>query len=221
MIRSYRQRGHLIAKLDPLGLVKSDYLDELHPESYGFKKEDYQKKIFLDGVINKEHSNISEILDFLKENFNHLADLVVSNPPYISKKDISSLMIDVKEYEPHNALTDKMDGLEFYRLFSNKFNNIIKDGGSLIVEVGNDNHPLKVKKLFEEAGIIEKLDIGDGRSRYEEAGEHHEHLIDVESGEIIEFQNEELEEMKRQVALNMGYELVDHRLELFGKKIRK
>ena len=76
-------------------------------------------------------------------------------------------------------------------------------------------------KLFEGAGIIEKLDIGDGRSRYEEAGEHHEHLIDVESGEIIEFQNEELEEMKRQVALNMGYELVDHRLELFGKKIKK
>ena len=76
-------------------------------------------------------------------------------------------------------------------------------------------------KLFEEAGIIEKLDIGDGRSRYEEAGEHHEHLIDVESGEIIEFQDEELEEMKRQVALNMGYELVDHRLELFGKKIKK
>ena len=76
-------------------------------------------------------------------------------------------------------------------------------------------------KLFEEAGIIEKLDIGDGRARYEEAGEHHEHLVDVETGEIIEFQNEELEEMKRQVALKMGYELVDHRLELFGKKIKK
>ena len=48
MIRSYRQRGHLIAKLDPLGLLKTDYLEELHPESYGFKKEDYQKQIFLD-----------------------------------------------------------------------------------------------------------------------------------------------------------------------------
>ena len=47
MIRSYRQRGHLIAKLDPLELLKSDYLEELHPESYGFKKEDYHKKIFL------------------------------------------------------------------------------------------------------------------------------------------------------------------------------
>ena len=80
---------------------------------------------------------------------------------------------------------------------------------------------MKTIKLFEEAGIIEKLDIGDGRSRYEEAGEHHEHLIDVESGEIIEFQDEELEEMKRQVAFKMGYELVDHRLELFGKKIKK
>ena len=69
MIRSYRQRGHLIAKLDPLGLLESDYLDELHPESYGFKKEDYKKKIYLDGVINKEYSNIKEILGFLKKTY--------------------------------------------------------------------------------------------------------------------------------------------------------
>ena len=69
MIRSYRQRGHLIAKLDPLQLLKSDYLDELHPESYGFKKEDYNKKIFLDGVTNKQHSNINEILGFLREKY--------------------------------------------------------------------------------------------------------------------------------------------------------
>ena len=69
MIRSYRQRGHLIAKLDPLSLLKAEYLDELHPESYGFKKEDYKKKIFLDGVINKQHSNITEILNFLREKY--------------------------------------------------------------------------------------------------------------------------------------------------------
>ena len=69
MIRSYRQRGHLIAKLDPLGLLKAEYLDELHPESYGFKKDDYENKIFLDGVINKEHSNIKEILNFLREKY--------------------------------------------------------------------------------------------------------------------------------------------------------
>ena len=69
MIRSYRQRGHLIAKLDPLGLLKSDYLEELHPEFYGFKKEDYQKKIFLDGVINKEYSNVKEIIEFLRKKY--------------------------------------------------------------------------------------------------------------------------------------------------------
>ncbi len=69
MIRSYRQRGHLIAKLDPLELLKSEYLDELHPKSFGFKKEDYQKKIYLGGVINKEYSNIKEILYFLKKTY--------------------------------------------------------------------------------------------------------------------------------------------------------
>ena len=69
MIRSYRQRGHLIAKLDPLGMMQTEYLDELHPESYGFKKEEYDKKIFLNGVINKEYSNIKEILNFLKTKY--------------------------------------------------------------------------------------------------------------------------------------------------------
>ena len=69
MIRSYRQRGHLIAKLDPLGMMKSEYLDELHPESYGFKKDDYNKKIFLDGVINKKFSNIKKILEFLRDRY--------------------------------------------------------------------------------------------------------------------------------------------------------
>ena len=69
MIRSYRQRGHLIAKLDPLELLKSDYLDELHPQSFGFKKEDYQKKIYLGGVTNRDYSSIKEILAFLKKTY--------------------------------------------------------------------------------------------------------------------------------------------------------
>ncbi len=69
MIRSYRQRGHLIAKLDPLELLKSDYLDELHPQSFGFKKEDYKKNIYLGGIINKQNSNIKEILGFLKKTY--------------------------------------------------------------------------------------------------------------------------------------------------------
>jgi Fur family ferric uptake transcriptional regulator len=75
-------------------------------------------------------------------------------------------------------------------------------------------------RLFEEAGILERLDFGDGRARYEEVPEeHHDHLIDVKSGEVIEFQNEEIENLQRKVAEKYGYRLVGHRLELFGVKI--
>ena len=76
-------------------------------------------------------------------------------------------------------------------------------------------------KLLEEAGMIERLEFGDGRSRYEEAGEHHEHLVDVETSEVFEFYNEELEALKEEIARQMGYDLIDHRLELYGKKIRE
>ena len=69
MVRSYRQRGHLIANLDPLEMREIDYLDELHPDSYGFKKEDYNNKIYLDGVINKQYSTIKEILGFLRKTY--------------------------------------------------------------------------------------------------------------------------------------------------------
>ena len=73
-------------------------------------------------------------------------------------------------------------------------------------------------KLLEEAGLIERLEFGDGRSRYEEAREHHEHLVDIETGEVFEFYNEELETLKTEIAREMGYDLIDHRLELYGKK---
>ena len=72
----------------------------------------------------------------------------------------------------------------------------------------------------EEGGVIEKLEVGDGKARYEMAGDHHEHLVDVDSGEIHEFQHEELERLKETIARDMGFELVGHRLELFGRKIR-
>jgi len=75
-------------------------------------------------------------------------------------------------------------------------------------------------KLLEDANFIEKHEFGDGKARYEESGEHHEHLIDVETGEVIEFIDNELEELKEKISLKMGYELVDHRLELFGKKLK-
>ena len=75
-------------------------------------------------------------------------------------------------------------------------------------------------KLLEEACVIDRLEFGDGRARYEESGEHHEHLVDVETGEVIESCHVELEALKEQIALEMGYELVDHRLELFGQKLK-
>lgn len=72
-------------------------------------------------------------------------------------------------------------------------------------------------KLFQEAGIIESHDFGDGRARYEEVpDEHHDHLIDIKSGEVIEFQNPEIERLQEQIARELGYRLVDHRLELYA-----
>ena len=72
-------------------------------------------------------------------------------------------------------------------------------------------------RLFQEANILARHDFGDGRARYEEAPEtHHDHLIDVQSGRVIEFSNEEIEKLQRKIAEQLGYRLVDHRLELFA-----
>jgi Fur family transcriptional regulator, ferric uptake regulator len=75
-------------------------------------------------------------------------------------------------------------------------------------------------RLFEEAGILERHDFGDGRSRYEAAPEaHHDHLIDVETGNVIEFVDPELEALQKQIAEKLGFRLVDHRMELYGVAI--
>ncbi len=75
-------------------------------------------------------------------------------------------------------------------------------------------------RLFEEAGILERHDFGDGRSRYEAAPEaHHDHLIDVETGRVIEFVDPELEALQKQIAERLGFRLVDHRMELYGVAI--
>jgi Fur family ferric uptake transcriptional regulator len=72
-------------------------------------------------------------------------------------------------------------------------------------------------RLFEEAGVVEKHDFGDGRSRYEEAGDdHHDHLINIKTGEVIEFYDAELEALKSALAEKLGFELVGHKLELYG-----
>ena len=76
-------------------------------------------------------------------------------------------------------------------------------------------------KLFEEAGIVAKHDFKGTKARYEEvAEEHHDHLIDINTGEITEFVNEDIEKLQEQVAAKLGYKLVDHRLELYGSKIK-
>ena len=77
-------------------------------------------------------------------------------------------------------------------------------------------------KLFEEAGIVAKHDFKGGKARYEELSEsHHDHLIDIKTGEIIEFVDDEIEKLQKKVADKYGYELVDHKLELYGIKKQK
>jgi Fur family ferric uptake transcriptional regulator len=75
-------------------------------------------------------------------------------------------------------------------------------------------------RLFEQAGILDRHDFGDGRARYEETPEeHHDHLIDIHSGDIVEFRNDEIERLQQAVARRLGYRLVDHRLELYGVRL--
>ena len=77
-------------------------------------------------------------------------------------------------------------------------------------------------KLLEESGIVEKHDFKGGKARYEQSpDEHHDHLIDINSGEIIEFVDKEIEILQNKVAQKLGYKLVDHKLELYGSKIKK
>ncbi|HCD16014.1 MAG: transcriptional repressor [Rhizobiales bacterium TMED83] len=93
---------------------------------------------------------------------------------------------------------------------------VLKDAGISIATV------YRTVRLFEEAGILTRHDFGDGRARYEPTSDdHHDHLIDIQSGQVIEFTNEEIEELQREVARKLGYKLVDHRLELYGVPLEK
>ena len=77
-------------------------------------------------------------------------------------------------------------------------------------------------KLFEEYGALEKHDFKDGRSRYESISQHHhDHLIDIDTGDVHEFTNEDIEEIQKKIAKELGFNLIDHRLELYGTKIKK
>ena len=77
-------------------------------------------------------------------------------------------------------------------------------------------------RLFEEAGILSRHEFGDGRARYEAASdEHHDHLIDVETGKVVEFVDEELEDLQKRIAEKLGFRLVDHRMELYGVSLNR
>ena len=75
--------------------------------------------------------------------------------------------------------------------------------------------------LLDELDLVIRHEFQEGYSRYELNWDHHHHLIDLETGKVVEFQNEELEKLKIKIAKDLGYELVDHRLELYGKKLKK
>lgn len=102
---------------------------------------------------NKKHNSVDNVLfhhlDFLCGLPEGEFDLVVSNPPYISKIEMSGLMKDVREFEPTLALTDNKDGLTFYRRFAEIGKILVKKGGSIILEVGLGNHPQRAKSVFE------------------------------------------------------------------------
>ena len=91
-------------------------------------------------------------LDILNQDIIHIADMLISNPPYISKEEIPDLMEDVKDFEPMIALTDKSDGLDFYRKFSDIMPHVIKKNGTAILEVGRGSHSDRVKEIFSKSG---------------------------------------------------------------------
>ena len=121
--------------------------------------------------INTKKNNISNIkflkLDFLESIPKGQYDLIISNPPYISKNEMKEIMLDVKEFEPKIALTDNNDGLEFYRRFSNKAKKMINEKGSLILEVGIGSHPIRVREIFHSSGFnnIDLISDYNGDSR--------------------------------------------------------
>ncbi len=124
---------------------------------------DISKKAINVAKINSEKFHVNNIsfqkLDFLKSQMKtfHNFDLLISNPPYIPKKDMESLMPEVRNFEPHIALTDNSDGLEFYRKLSSDLPYILRNNGIGIFEVGLSSHPKDAKKIFNNIGRSIKL----------------------------------------------------------------
>lgn len=119
------------------------------------------------GIANKnkeklDAENVSfQAMDILNTIPEGPFDLLISNPPYIPKEEMDGLMKDVKEFEPTMALTDEKDGLTFYKRFAEIGKELVKNGGCMILEVGLENHPNDVKKIFSESGYPETELIKD------------------------------------------------------------
>ena len=105
-------------------------------------------------IEKHEVKNIEFVVtDIFHEKINKKADMLISNPPYIAKEEVSGLMKEVKDYEPLVALTDNNDGLKFYRRFAEIIPSILKDNGMAIMEVGTEDHPDRVEEIFREYGF--------------------------------------------------------------------
>ena len=91
--------------------------------------------------------------DFLQSRFKSKFDVVLSNPPYVAEDDIAGLQMEVRDYDPHSALTDNADGLSFYRRFAEQFDNLLEPGGILILEFGVNKQKDDIEKIFRETGL--------------------------------------------------------------------
>ena len=118
---------------------------------------DISKDALLIAKNNAENHNIKNIkfleIDVLKNDINQKADLIISNPPYISKNELSTLMPEVKNHEPKISLTDNKDGFTFYERFVSLFPKILKNDGAAIIEVGREDHSIKVLEIFKKNGM--------------------------------------------------------------------
>ena len=118
---------------------------------------DISKDALLIAKNNAENHNIKNIkfleIDVLKNDINQKADLIISNPPYISKNELSTLMPEVRNHEPKISLTDNKDGFTFYERFVSLFPKILKNDGAAIIEVGREAHSIKVLEIFKKNGM--------------------------------------------------------------------
>lgn len=133
--------------------------------------------------------------------------------PIISRCEAKGLRMTGQRRIIAQVLDDSQDHPDVEELYARAS---AQDAGISIATV------YRTVKLFEEAGILDRLEFGDGRARYEDAErDHHDHLIDINSGEVIEFVDPEIEELQEKIARKLGYELRGHKLELYGVPLRK